>query len=380
MKPRYPEPPEQRAERLIQVASRLGAARSRARVESAGSGGEGADAIETALALRLGTTGLPAELAFPIARQTVSAATELIEAAAADRLQASDVRTEQLASLEAVISLIGRPAWLVRNRAADVAEAEFRASDEFWLIHIANIRDAIGKACSRTGAIFKEEDGERVMIGTGWMIGDGLLATNAHVARHLYVRKLIVPPGDPADGWRLRPGITGLVDFEFEQGAAGGLTHPIGRPCFIEKDEDSQPDLAILSVEPRGAQRPPAPLPQATELDRQGSWRGAMVFVIGHPAVDANDDSNVAAVFGALDGTKRISPGETLGRLGDFVLAHDCSTVNGSSGSPVLDFATGEVLGHHYWGEPGARNESVLLPAIKDHPAIAKSAAGGFGS
>jgi hypothetical protein len=45
-----------------------------------------------------------------------------------------------------------------------------------------------------------------------------------------------------------------------------------------------------------------------------------------------------------------------------------------------LDFGTGLVVGHHYWGEPGARNEAVFLPAIIDHPAVSKALAGGFRS
>jgi V8-like Glu-specific endopeptidase len=104
------------------------------------------------------------------------------------------------------------------------------------------------------------------------------------------------------------------------------------------------------------------------------------VFAAGHPIKDLQDDKNVLAVFGEIDGTKRFSPGYVLDVLGAEVLAHDCSTTNGSSGSPLVDFASLKAVGLHYYGGPGERNESVLLSAIADHPAIVKSKSGDWGS
>jgi S1-C subfamily serine protease len=286
------------------------------------------------------------------------------------------VSSGQLANLEAVISVIGRPAWFVRNNAPDV-EDELDVADEAWLVHIGRQLAGIKRACARVAAIFKERGGQRTEIGTGWMIGTGLLATNAHVARHLFFPYFSAPANDPAGGWRPRPGVIGTADFRFERGGSADGPFAIGASCFIESDENSRPDLAVLAVRPRNGALPPTAL--ELELDRAGNWDGRRIFAVGHPVADANDDANVAVVFGELDGTKRISPGEARGLLGDFVLAHDCATVNGSSGSPILDFGTAKVVGLHYWGEPGARNESIFLPAIHDHPAIVKSLAAGFG-
>ncbi|HEY0130402.1 MAG TPA: serine protease [Allosphingosinicella sp.] len=376
MRPRYPESREEKAARLLRSAGQMKAASSAA-VESAG-GGSGGDEIASKISARLASAGIAEAAAAPLARMSVDTARATLDAAARGELSPADVSTRQLASLEAVISVTGRPAWFVRNN-VPVAEGGVgdRAS-EYWLVHLSNLHDKIKEACSRVGAIFMEEDGRRIAIGTGWIIEDGIVATNAHVARHLYFRKPVVAANDPADGWRKRGGVTGLIDLAFENGIERSRLFRFSRPCFIESDEAARPDLAIIALEPVAGQAFPRRIDVETRADRPGAE--ALVYVVGHPAADLNDDANVTAVFGALDGTKRISPGKFLGLLGSFVIGHDCSTVNGSSGSPLLDFGTGLVIGHHYWGEPGARNEAVFMPAIIGHPAVAKTLAGGFRS
>ena len=99
----------------------------------------------------------------------------------------------------------------------------------------------------------------------------------------------------------------------------------------------------------------------------------------GHPVADMQDDANVQTVFGPLDGTKRVAPGQLSEILGTDVLAHDCSTTNGSSGSPLIDFNSYRAVGLHYFGKPGERNEAVFLPAIARHPGILKSASREWG-
>jgi S1-C subfamily serine protease len=378
MRPRFPESPEEKAARLLRSGLQMRGGSTTSAVESTG-GGFGGEEIASKLSARLASGGIAEAAAAPLARMAVDTASATLDAAAQGELTLGDMSSRQLASLEAVISVTGRPAWFVRRNVPVPEGVVGDRASEFWLVHLSSLHAKVKEACSRVGAIFMEEDGKRTSIGTGWVIDDGIVATNAHVARHLYFRRPVVAADDPADGWRVRGGVTGLIDFSFENEVEGSrLFRFSSRPRFIESDEAARPDLAFLALEPLAGQALPRRIEMERGPDRPGDQ--ALVYVVGHPAADPNADSNVTAVFGALDGTKRLSPGRSLGLLGDFVIAHDCSTVNGSSGSPLLDFGTGLVVGHHYWGEPGARNEAVFLPAIIDHPAVSKALAGGFRS
>ncbi|MBV9123215.1 MAG: trypsin-like peptidase domain-containing protein, partial [Planctomycetes bacterium] len=79
------------------------------------------------------------------------------------------------------------------------------------------------------------------------------------------------------------------------------------------------------------------------------------VYVLGYPQEDATyreeDLRPVLGAFTNLLGVKRLSPGELV-EMNDGILYHDCSTLGGSSGSPVIDLESQEVLGVHYCGIP----------------------------
>jgi len=135
------------------------------------------------------------------------------------------------------------------------------------------------------------------------------------------------------------------------------------------------PDIAMFRLR----ETPAVPPPQlVVDLAPRADWRNVDVFAVGHPIRDLQNDPHVEMVFGPIDGTKRFSPGKLTAVLGGTVLAHDCSTTNGSSGSPIVDFASLKAVGLHYFGVPNGRNESVLLAAYAQHPAIAKSVGGGW--
>ena len=167
----------------------------------------------------------------------------------------------------------------------------------------------------------------------------------------------------------------GTVDFKFEKGSLKHSRFVIDEVLYVESSED--PDIAIFRLKPPTGLGAPSPI--ALDLNPSSGWTNRNVFVAGHPIKDLTDDQNVVKVFGELDGTKRFSPGHVLQLLGTDVLAHDCSTTNGSSGSPLIDFAGSKAVGLHYFGHPGARNEAVLLSAIADHPAIVRSRTGDWG-
>jgi S1-C subfamily serine protease len=180
--------------------------------------------------------------------------------------------------------------------------------------------------------------------GTGFLIGEGLLATNRHVAQPWYgdaeSEKLI------SDG--ALPTLESLVIF-----FPGSPTPVTLVPAALSKTSD----LAVLRVEDPQAISGLAILP----LAKSASSPGQLVTVIGYPMGIAgmvaksptgiyerlayrHNDISAASELAALS---LIRPSATCGHLGDVVgdkLIYDAPTAHGGSGGPVFN-ARGEVIG-----------------------------------
>lgn len=368
MKPRFPETPEQRAQRLARLGQRLVAQVGRAApagvmpaaatdATASAAEAEAVDRLEHRLAGRLAAArpalaGIPA---LASARRIVADGLDAAQRLADGTWKPEDLTEPAMANLEAVIRVNDRPAWLVADGHLVIPPDPV---SEFWAVHANDALDALEAACASVGCIFRDD----LPIGTGWLVGRSTLITNAHVARHLARDK-------PGVGWRLWPGIAGTADFGFERAGARGPRLRVTDVLHVEASGD--PDLALFSIEALGA----ASMPSVCAIELASgptALPGTLVFTVGHPAADLNGDAdNVHAVFGELDASKRLSPGKVTDVLGGIALAHDCSTTNGSSGGPLFDFVSNRVLGLHYFGRPGERNEAVWLAAIQDHPALA---------
>jgi Trypsin-like peptidase domain len=377
MKPRYPESIDERAARLAGAFRRMrlpGEA-----LESSQLTLPPANVVERRIAARLikasrGDRAVAEVLAGKMAIDGFNVARSLI----AGEIDHTDLHTEAMANLEAVIHVIGRPAWYVRNDAPQTEEiGADQAADEFWITQIVAAQEKLLDVCARVGCIMVEDGAALLPRATGWLIGKNTIVTNAHVAPRLALQNPSAPVNDPRGGWRLRPDRRATVDFAFENKVHRQSKFAIEEVMYVE--DSGNPDIAVFRhAVPEGAGPSPSPL-QLDLQERPGGWNNIRVFVAGHPIRDLQDDDNVAVVFGEIDGTKRFSPGYALDVLGTDVLAHDCSTTNGSSGSPLVDFASLKAVGLHYYGGPGERNEAVLLSAIADHPAILKCKSGDWG-
>src|ERR1022692_3119151 len=180
--------------------------------------------------------------------------------------------------------------------------------------------------------------------GTGFLVGDGLLATNRHVAEPWY--------GDSEAEGLIHRGATAMLENL-------GVFFP-GAPTPVSLTPgavSSTGDLAVLRIEDKEAARGIAVLP----LAKGAASPGELVTVIGYPMGIAgmvakspsgiyqrlayrHNDITAASELAALS---LIRPSTTCGHLGDVVgdkLIYDAPTAHGGSGGPVFD-SNAEVIG-----------------------------------
>ena len=108
--------------------------------------------------------------------------------------------------------------------------------------------------------------------------------------------------------------------------------------------------------------------PQKAPTD---SLTGKEIVVVGYPSSDGrNDPALIQRVFGGVLDVKQLLPGQVTGVV-NGVLLHDSSTLGGCAGAPLLDIATGDVLGIHYGGEYLKTNYAVPIAEVAAETALA---------
>jgi S1-C subfamily serine protease len=180
--------------------------------------------------------------------------------------------------------------------------------------------------------------------GTGFLVGNGLVATNRHVAEPWY--------GDSEAEALIDRGASAMLE-SLVVFFPGSPTPVNLSPASVSKTAD----LAILRAQDAESLRGLAILP----LSKSPSTPGEHVTVIGYPMGIAgmvakspsniyehlayrHNDINAAAELAALS---LIRPSATWGHLGDVVgdkLIYDAPTAHGGSGGPVFNIK-GEVIG-----------------------------------
>jgi S1-C subfamily serine protease len=180
-------------------------------------------------------------------------------------------------------------------------------------------------------------------VGTGFLIADGLLATNRHVLAALTSGSEV-----------LRPGAARVV-FSLELNA----TTPSKDVVPIDGVAAIHPTLDMVLLRVSAPGRPAVTVAPAAAAD------DSPVVVLGFPGKDpVNNPLFLSGVFGDGFGVKRAALGEVLDGTAAPTLFHDCSTTQGNSGSPVFDLNTSHVVGIHRAGFFMYRNEAVDAPAL----------------
>lgn len=183
--------------------------------------------------------------------------------------------------------------------------------------------------------------------GTGFVVGDGLVATNRHVAEPWY--------GD-ADAKNL---IDRGADASLETLAIlfPGSPKPIK---LLRGSVSKTSDLAVLRTENFNDTRGLVVLPLANSPGPAGELISVMGYPLGVLGMVAkspagvyerlalrHDDIKTASKLAAMS---LIRPSTTFGHLGDIVgdkIIYDAPSAHGGSGGPVLN-AKGEVIGVNF--------------------------------
>jgi S1-C subfamily serine protease len=207
--------------------------------------------------------------------------------------------------------------------------------------------------------------------GTGFLVGDGLLATNRHVAEPWY--------GDP-DAKRL-----------MDQGATAVLENLVvffpnsPKPVrLLSRSISRTSDLAILRIEGSEVTRALAVLPLASSAGPAGQLVMVMGYPLGTQGLVAKspsavyerlaDRQNDMGTVSRLAVMSLIRPSTTYGHLGDFVgdkIVYDAPSAHGGSGGPVLN-SKGEVIGVNFAYMDGFSGSSLgisvdcLRPLLKE--------------
>jgi len=241
---------------------------------------------------------------------------------------------------QSIIKTIDRPVFLINNDQIDIAITTP------WEKHIEDNLEAISKVIPAVGRIEITGDDRRNWIGTGWLLKNTcIVVTNKHVASKF--------ASSNEDGtYKMREDWMGdpygvRIDFKEEHATDEELEFDVKEVVYMPKGREL--DIALLRIDVqnhRGDQ-----LPVGLELSYKIPSFKEKIYVVGYPTC-FEDEVKRDEHFNGLVGIKQFAPGK-FSKTGvhKYVYFHNCTTWNGNSGSPLLDFKSGKVIGIHFGGD-----------------------------
>ncbi|MCC2114000.1 MAG: S8/S53 family peptidase [Hyphomicrobiales bacterium] len=312
-----------------------------------------------------------------------NAAEEVVDGLAKDAHSSADFTGVARLAAEALVRLVGRPALRIVGDEVDKNDPQIGQ----WAGELLLPRRLLKPVIAATGRIDMEIDGRWVHVGTGTVVGNGLVMTNRHVIDAF--AEPIPMPGGKRD-FLLSARISIIFDekakneecrFVLKRVAAAGPSR-IGLHADIAKL-----DMALIESETTNAAGKALPAAVAVgDLPNPDDGPGN-VAIVGYPAkpsLDALVDPETGKVSDAIGdrlwelyqndyGHKYLSPGEIglgLGALaGDqrrWAFSHDATTLAGNSGSCAIALgSTFNVCGLHFGGAPMRQNLAHGLSAVR---------------
>ena len=289
-----------------------------------------------------------------VARGDAEIAEESAELRGELEVLVSPQSVEQGVELESIVLRRERPVLsILRNETALVFVEE--ADSTVWKKRLEDAKSFLDRAIPAVGRI-ELSGGSLDWVGTGWLVADGILVTNRHVANEFAARK--------GAGFDFKIGSAGriaaAVDFLQEIDNPATLVFDIIKPLHIEASPG--PDIAFFEVElVRGDARLAKPIDLAAAIAQTES-----VATIGYPAYDSRipEPDLMERIYGRIYNKKRLAPG-AITRVDDTRILHNCTTLGGNSGSAVVDLRNGEALGLHFSGTFLSANYAVRADVVK---------------
>lgn len=256
---------------------------------------------------------------------------------------------------EAIIEIVGRPVLEIKDDSFDINEPDL----DYWKDILKQNEKGLKRIIPSVGRIELEGHPSLDWVGTGWLFRDDYIITNRHVA-HEFARQ----QGESFVFKRnfLDKAYTCSIDFKEELGNLASKVYHIGKVLHIEPDTGY--DLAILQIiwDDSNAKFESLELADKVVIDKT-------IATIGYPARDSRTTipEEQARIFSELFNKKRLAVGEI-----DYVdpdnrfMVHDCTTLGGNSGSPVIDIETQKVYGLHFAGREREGNFGIPANVI-DH-------------
>ena len=234
-----------------------------------------------------------------------------------------------------------RPAFVIQDHDFQVP------SDHPWAPLLNMYKENIRRAVSSVGIFEIVRGGKKFPSGTGWLLTEDLVVTNQHVSE-VFCEKV-------KGKYRLKKGFEKItIDFNEEFERIHDYEFKVIDIVHVEEDDtsiyDHTPDIAILRVEKinKNGEHLPPPLP----LYHEPLKVNQAIAIIGFPSADYKLPLKRKRIFNNIYDVKRVQPGliKNIKMLYEFDFKHDCSTLVGNSGSPVIDILTGKVVGTHFAG------------------------------
>ncbi|MFY7925668.1 MAG: S8 family serine peptidase [Aquidulcibacter sp.] len=285
--------------------------------------------------------------------------------------------------LEALVKLSGRPALRVRGGTIDINDP--RAKDWKGRLTLYLSGGHINDRFSRIGRIDCDDE----HVGTGFVIGNGLILTNRHVLQHFAAP---IPRRNNPDRWVLTSDNV-TIDFAEEPSSltVESRFKVVGVVGSGPRDIDEMQvdfactDAAVLAVETTNANKQTLPTPLELDGDVRHIDRRTPLLIVGYPAQpaslpqrrDGSFDTDVTKrlyeLFGHDYGTKYLAAGEVMTGLGSHsadnvphVFGHDATTLVGNSGSAVIGTRGPlQVVGLHFGGHWLGENFAHAIQSLR---------------
>lgn len=258
----------------------------------------------------------------------------------------------------AIVLTSGRPA-------IDIVQDSYTPPEGIWesVLGRIDVRSRLQVAIAGVGRLDSVDDPRVEFWGTAFAVGRDLLLTwNA-------MERFTKPDGD---AFVFLPGVSGtpqtpLVDFRRELIPSDPIRARIEQVLYrdpVTRVELSRAKLPEHIVPLRLSVRSPAEL-----VDRS-------VAVIGYAARDGrNEPDALQQIFRGVYNVKRLLPGRIISTKpyqhlpNEFItLVHDCTTLGGCGGAPLVDLETGEVLGIQFAGTYLQENYAVSAWELASNP------------